>query len=449
MVTSRSGAVTTIVLRQGDIKWLPKLDLLVASIFTDQDSFDSLQAACAAKMLVKVYRVFDDEGKECRVLDESMALSKVTFLRTCCIHSVEREDTLQARVTLGSGISMDAVGGSNLMKITRFLHDSLVSLDEAEQTFLGFRCSVCGKANRRGSLIIASCTHCNTTFAITASCSSKSLSRKRAGNLQFTGPRSSLGQVNMVLSKDDVAQRFVSTFSDGTRLCTYHIVRSSSHNDSSSQARILSSSHTLHHILGPGQGDELSSESFALPSTPFIRLTSETEAKLRIQGYALSFGVQNQTWDQIYPRHRDFESASQGVLEQIAHLRRSLLLSDVPQGQSSKYHKPSGILLLLLQNSTLKIDSSMFPGPSSHFGIVSLSGSICVSIRRDKQAPNHSPARERQPKGVSVGSFVLQPQDTCVGRTDALQAIELELSSKGVTLWALAHFAQSTPTRSQ
>uniref|UniRef100_V5EUX5 Uncharacterized protein n=1 Tax=Kalmanozyma brasiliensis (strain GHG001) TaxID=1365824 RepID=V5EUX5_KALBG len=42
-------------------------------------------------MLVKVYRVFDDEGKECRVLDESMALSKVTFLRTCCIHSVELE----------------------------------------------------------------------------------------------------------------------------------------------------------------------------------------------------------------------------------------------------------------------------------------------------------------------------------------------------------------------
>ena len=87
-----------------------------------------------------------------------------------------------------------------------------------EQTFLGYRCNVCGKANRKLSWDLALCSHCFTSFALSEMAADKFLSRRRKMELSFTGPRCDLGQANMLLTKEDVMARSVLTLNDGTRV---------------------------------------------------------------------------------------------------------------------------------------------------------------------------------------------------------------------------------------
>ncbi|CDR99425.1 hypothetical protein [Sporisorium scitamineum] len=93
-----------------------------------------------------------------------------------------------------------------------------------------------------------------------------------------------------------------------------------------------------------------------------------------------------------------------------------------------------------LQHGRLKIDASFFPTGTKSFGILSLSESTNVSLKRSKKGIFKSSSKDETFKDVSLGSFVMQPQDAVVGQADLLQALELELSSSDVSLWALANF---------
>lgn len=55
----------------------------------DAVTFKSLRMTLNTGALLRVYYCFHDPGKECRVIDDSVALAKVIFLRTFCIAKLE------------------------------------------------------------------------------------------------------------------------------------------------------------------------------------------------------------------------------------------------------------------------------------------------------------------------------------------------------------------------
>ncbi|TKY88528.1 hypothetical protein EX895_002516 [Sporisorium graminicola] len=262
--------------------------------------------------------------------------------------------------------------------------------------------------------------------------------------LRFTGPRSDLGQANLLLTEDDVTHRSVSSFSDGTRVCTYHFAEQSSSHQRRILSRVSCNQLVLHHILPPGQTAGGSTPALASSSTPFVRLSRENEFDLRLQGFALSFGSQNEgPFARIASQHHSFSSASPGVLEQIACLRVSLQLANVSSYAEERACKPSCCLFLLLQHGRLKIDASFFSPQSSSFGILCLSESANLSLKRSKRSNFAASVGGRGSKEPSLGSFVMQPRDAVVGQTELLQALELELSSNDSALWAIANFADA------
>lgn len=439
IAVNRSGLVTALLLRQDNLKRPPKLDTLVANLPVDAVTFKSLRMTLNTGALLRVYYCFHDPGKECRVIDDSVALAKVIFLRTFCIAKLEQKNESHARLTLTPNDKVDPLA-SGVIADGPARTDTPLPLDASQQTLLGFRCSVCGKGNRKCSLEFDQCQHCSSKFA-TGKDARTSSSRTRKMELHFTGSKSDLGQANMLLTEDDVTQRSVSSFSDGTRVCTYHFADLACSFSSLMEVRLLRQQHALHHVLRPSQAHGASTAALSSPPIPFVRLSREIESKLRLQGFALSFGSRSQgTCSRISSQHHPFSSASQGVLEQIACLRVSLQMANTLAHAEERAPKPLSCLFLQLQHGRLKIDASFFPTGTKSFGILSLSESTNVSLKRSKKGIFKSSSKDETFKDVSLGSFVMQPQDAVVGQADLLQALELELSSSDVSLWALANF---------
>lgn len=59
----------------------------------------------------------------------------------------------------------------------------------------------------------------------------------------------------------------------------------------------------------------------------------------------------------------------------------------------------------------------------------SLSESTNVSLKRSKKGIFKSSSKDETFKDVSLGSFVMQPQDAVVGQADLLQALEVSRGS--------------------
>ncbi|SPO24010.1 uncharacterized protein UTRI_03449_B [Ustilago trichophora] len=393
---SRSGTITALLLERRHVGKFPQQSCLVANLIDlcllssiDSATFESLQMACIAGIRLRVYYYFDDPGKPYRVVNNSVVTLKVMFWRMCSISSVENQFTANER-EVSTHTTSDI--------------SDLLPRDLSDQTLLGFRCSA--KEN--------------------------SLSRQRKMELSFTGSRSDLGKANMVLTDDDLTKRSLSTFTDGTRICTYYIAASSTKFRSDANVPVLPAKYALHHVLKPGS---------------FERLSPTVEAELRVQGYALGFETQNRgICTSIAAQPHPFSAASREVVVHIARLRQSLELANTASHEIDRQGKPMGCLILLLQNSRLRIDSSFFPATSAHFGILCLSRWTNVSIRRKRSADIASFAADWTKKDVSLGTFVMQSQDAVVGRTELLGAVELELTSKGVSLWAIVHFSAANST---
>lgn len=134
------------------------------------------------------------------------------------LSSAQRYDDSSVKLTLIWNQNQLIAYEREVSTHTTFDIADLLPHDMSEQTLLGFRCSVCGKANRKLRWEVASCLHCSASFTLTNKAIEKSLSRRRKMELSFTGSRSDLGKANMVLSDDDLSKRTVSTFTDGTRV---------------------------------------------------------------------------------------------------------------------------------------------------------------------------------------------------------------------------------------
>ncbi|KAJ9474369.1 RTA1-like protein [Pseudozyma hubeiensis] len=212
IATSRSGTVTALLLKKEFLKQSARPDVLVAVLPSDGDAFARLQTASAAGSSLRVYYIFDGPGTECHVLDDSLAVVKVTYLGAYTINSIEHNDTTKhVQVSLSLILGERSVSKSSS-------HSDFSLLRKADHSFLGFRCRVCGRANRKDSLKKVHCLHCATAFTITDEEAPILLLQSRKMELHFTGCRSDLGQANILVAENAFTQRSVSTFSDGARI---------------------------------------------------------------------------------------------------------------------------------------------------------------------------------------------------------------------------------------
>ncbi|GAC95910.1 RTA1-like protein [Pseudozyma hubeiensis SY62] len=208
IATSRSGAVTALLLKKGFLRQSARPDVLVAAL----DNFMRLQTASAAGSSLRAYYIFDGLGTECRVLDDSLAVVKVTYLGACSINSIEHIDT-----ATHVRVSLTLIHGKRSVPESSSPSDFSL-LRKVDHSFLGFRCRVCGRANRKDSLKKVNCLHCATAFTITDEQAPTLLPQSRKMELRFTGCSSDLGQANILLAENAITQRSVSTFSDGVRI---------------------------------------------------------------------------------------------------------------------------------------------------------------------------------------------------------------------------------------
>ncbi|SPO24181.1 uncharacterized protein UTRI_03449 [Ustilago trichophora] len=389
---SRSGTVTALLLERHHAGKSPHQSCLVANL-------------PAAAIGLRVYYLFNDPGKPYLVANNSVVTLKVMFWRICYISSVERYDDSSAKLTL---IWNQNAKEREVSTLTTLDIANLLPQDMSEQTLLGFRCSVCGRANRKPRLEVASCLHCSASFMLTNKATEKSLSHRRKMELSFTGSRSDLGKANMVLSDDDLTKRSVSTFTDGSRICTYYIAESSTNVRSDAGAKVLPDKYALHHVLKPGRSDEVSVEALAPPTIPSILALLRSASSAWVPGLKRNFESRDMLW--VLIRRTE------------AFVRASLPSSTLSRQLLERLSIPSS------SEWSLE-DSSFFPATSAHFGI------LCPDLLR------------KQPVTVDQRLYqARQSQDAVVGRTELLEAVELELSSKGVSLWAIAHFSAADST---
>lgn len=243
--------------------------------------------ASAAGSSLRAYYIFDGPGTEYHVLDDSLAVAKVTYLGACSISSIERKDTTtHVRVSLTLIEDVGTISQSSCPS-------DFSPLRKVDHSFLAFRCRVCGRANRKDSLKKVRCLHCATAFTIADEQAPVLLLQSRKMELHFTGCRSDLGQANILAAENAFTQRSVSTFSDGVRVgclsfscnnrhpvltyktfgrqvCSYETKAASSNACSS-----LNHTTILHHVLRPGHAASFSVASLARPSTPYVNTASE------------------------------------------------------------------------------------------------------------------------------------------------------------------------------
>ncbi|SOV07932.1 uncharacterized protein UDID_07112 [Ustilago sp. UG-2017a] len=442
--TSKLGAITSLLLDRAKVHGSSEPERLVADLSSDATMFERLQMASIAATPLRIYHLFGDLGRPCRVVDNSVATVKIFFVGVCTISRIARQNgsLTEISLTLNTTRMRDHAGKPSTS--TTSSAASLLPLNDLKHTFVGFRCSICGRANRKTDWSFACCVHCSTSSVFQNKDAAKLLPSGRKMELSFTGSRSDLGQANILLTNDDLTERTVSTFSDGTRVCMYHIASAAADTACSGTHDLKATTLTLHHVLRSGQPDTPSIEALLSPAAPLQRLSLQVEYKFRIRGYALGFGDQAQD---LFPSivNQPFSSASEEFVRQIASLRRSLQIATIANDVNARPGKPLGCILLVLQNGQLKIDRSLFPAGSSYFGLLCLEESTIVSMRRDRPSPpsdsSTTKSTDRDSRAVSVGSFVMQPQDAVVARTDLLEAVQLELSSSGISLWLITHFA--------
>ncbi|SPC64746.1 uncharacterized protein UHOD_07112 [Ustilago sp. UG-2017b] len=419
--TSKLGAITALLLDRAKVHGSSEPERLVADLSADATMFERLQMASIAATPLRIYHLFGDLGRPCRVVDNSVATVKIFFVGVCTISRIARQNgsLTEISLTLNTTRMRDHAGKPSTSATSSAA--SLLPLNDLKHTFLGFQCSVLFQNKDAAKLLPSG----------------------RKMELSFTGSRSDLGHANILLTNDDLTERTVSTFSDGTRVCMYHIASAAADTACSGTHDLKATTLTLHHVLRPGQPDTPSIEALS-PAAPLQRLSLQVEYKFRIRGYALGFGDQAQD---LFPSivNQPFSSASEEFVRQIASLRRSLQIATIANDVNARPGKPLGCILLVLQNGQLKIDRSLFPAGSSYFGLLCLEESTIVSMRRDRPSPpsdsSTNKSTDRDSRAVSVGSFVMQPQDAVVARTDLLEAVQLELSSSGISLWLIAHFA--------
>ncbi|KAJ1023349.1 hypothetical protein NDA18_004874 [Ustilago nuda] len=367
--TSKLGAITALLLDRAKVHGSSEPERLVADISADATMFERLQMASIAATPLRIYHLFDDLGRPCRLVDNSVATVKIFFVGVCTISRIARQNgsLTEISLTLNTTRMRDHAGKPSTSATSSAA--SLLPLNDLKHTFLGFRCR-------------------NKDAA-------KLLPTRRKMELSFTGSRSDLGHANILLSNDDLTERTVSTFSDGSRVCMYHIASAAADTACSSTHDLKATTLTLHHVLRPGQPDTPSIEALLSPAAPLQRLSLQVEYKFRIRGYALGFGDQAQD---LFPSivNQPFSSASEEFVRQIASLRWSLQIATIANDVNARPGKPFGCILLVLQNGQLKIDRSLFPAESSYFGLLCLEESTIVSMRRDRPSPpSYSTARFR------------------------------------------------------
>lgn len=74
---------------------------------------------------------------------------------------------------------------------------------------------------------------------------------------------------------------------------------------------------------------------------------------------------------------------------------------------------------------------------SVHAG--SLTEATSVTFSREGRPESASSTADRQQKDVSLGSFVMQPHDAIVGRTELFEAVEVSCSVSDIALVRLVH----------
>ncbi|CCF50126.1 uncharacterized protein UHOR_07112 [Ustilago hordei] len=398
--TSKLGAITALLLDRAKVHGSSEPERLVADISADATMFERLQMASIAATPLRIYHLFGDLGRPCRVVDNSVATVKIFFVGVCTISRIARQNgsLTEISLTLNTTRMRNHAGKPSTSATSSAA--SLLPLNDLKHTFLGFRCS-----NKDAAKLLPS---------------------GRKMELSFTGSRSDLGHANILLSNDDLTERTVSTFSDGTRVCMYHIASAAADTACSGTHDLKATTLTLHHVLRPGQPDTPSIEALLSPAAPY-RLSLQVEYKFRIRGYALGFGDQAQD---LFPSivNQPFSSASEEFVRQIASLRRSLQIATIANDVNARPGKPLGCILLVLQNGQLKqIDRSLFPAGSSYFGLLCADGLPFATPQSGGVYDCLDEARQTKPTKLFNRKMPLSPEQTYSKQSSwsSLQAVYL------------------------